>query len=110
MPTLLETPTSRPARPMKPAAAGDVLQGLIEKNLIIGELIEGRVSLMEAAKRFQKAHVAAGNCLERATGVPSRSLETENTCRTLIGWVRLTLRDRPEQADRVTARLEEELG
>ena len=94
MPTLLKKPGNRPANPMNPAATGDVLQGLVEKNRIIGELIEGRVSLREAAGRFQKAHVAGGDCLERTTGVPSRPVETENNCRSLIGWVRLTLRER----------------
>ncbi|WP_020473869.1 hypothetical protein [Zavarzinella formosa] len=110
MPTLLKKPAKRSSDIMNPDTTGDVLRGLVEKNRIVTDLIDGRVSLKEAAGRFQKAHVAGGQCLERTTGVPSRSVETENTCRSLIGWVRLTLRDRPEQADRVTARLEDELS
>lgn len=109
MPNVLKTPDNRSAQAMNHGSTRDVLRGLNEKNQIIGELIEGRVTLRDAAGRFQAAHIAAGDCLERTTGVPSRSVETENTCRSLIGWVRLSLRDRPEQADRVTARLEEEL-
>lgn len=110
MPTVSKIMDNSSAPTLNHGSARDVLRGLIEKQQIIGELIEGKVSLREAAGRFQVAHHAAGDCLERTTGVPSRSLETENTCRSLIGWVRLTLKDRPERADRVTARLEEELS
>ena len=110
MPTVLKSPNHGSSDALNPGSSRDVLRGLIEKNEIIGELIAGRVSLRDAAGRFQAAHMAAGDCLERTTGVPSRSLGSENTCRSLIGWVRLSLKDRPEQADRVTARLEEELS
>ena len=47
--------------------------------------------------------------LERATGVACPAVDTEAACRAVIGWVCLTLRDRPEQADMVSDRLEREL-
>jgi hypothetical protein len=65
--------------------------------------------LWEAASQFQAAHRAACVCLESATGVPNHSFDSESTCRTIIGWVCLALSDRPEQADRISERLESEL-
>jgi hypothetical protein len=82
---------------------------LQQKQAIINQVIEGRLALWEAAGRFQTAHQAARACLERATGVPNSAIDGEAVCRTIIGWVRLTLSDRPEQAERVTERLENEL-
>jgi hypothetical protein len=86
-----------------------VLLGLQQKQAIINQVIEGRLALWEAASRFQAAHQAARLCLETATGVPTHSIDGEAVCRTVIGWVYLTLSDRPEQADRVSERLEGEL-
>jgi hypothetical protein len=102
-------PTTVGVKTLNRGVTNDVLTGLIEKHRIINELIQGKVTLREAAMQFQQAHIAAGNCIERATGVPSRFIEMEKTCHTLIGWVRLTLKDRPEYADRITARLEQEM-
>ncbi len=86
-----------------------VLAGLQQKQAIINQVIAGRLPLTEAADRFQIAHQAAGACLERATGVPSHAIDSEELCRTIIGWVYLTLSDRPEHADQVSERLEHEL-
>jgi hypothetical protein len=83
--------------------------GLQQKQAIINQVIEGRLPLWEAAGRFQAAHQAARRCLETATGVPNHSIDGESVCRTIIGWVCLVLSDRPEQADRVSERLEVEL-
>jgi hypothetical protein len=85
------------------------LAGLQQKQAIINQVIEGRLPLWDAAGRFQAAHQAARACLERATGVPGHSIDGEAVCRTIIGWVCLALSDRPEQADRVSERLESEL-
>jgi hypothetical protein len=46
---------------------------------------------------------------EIATGVPSIIQDNENVCRTVIGWVHLALENRPEEAERITERLEREL-
>jgi hypothetical protein len=86
-----------------------VLAGLQQKQAIINQVIEGHLALWEAAGRFQLAHRAAGVCLEHATGVPSHSIDGEEVCRTIIGWIYLALSDRPEHADRVSERLECEL-
>jgi len=92
-----------------PALPKAVLLGLQQKQAIINQVIEGHLPLWEAAGRFQVAHQAARVCLERATGVPTHTIDNEAVCRTIIGWVYLTLLDRPEQADRVSERLEGEL-
>lgn len=83
--------------------------GLLQKQAIISQVIDGKLPLWEAAGRFHLAHQAACRCLESATGVPNHSIDGESVCRTIIGWVYLTLSDRPEQADRVSERLEVEL-
>jgi hypothetical protein len=92
-----------------PALPKAVLAGLQQKQAIISQVIEGRLPLWDAAGRFQAAHQAARACLERATGVPGHSIDGEAVCRQIIGWVCLALSDRPEQADRVSERLETEL-
>jgi transposase-like protein len=88
--------------------AGAVLVGLQQKRSIIAQVIEGRMTLSEAAGRFQIAHQAASVCLAQATGT-KRAADHESACRELIGWVYLTLADRPEYADRVSEKLESEL-
>ena len=86
-----------------------VLQGLQTKQRIINQVIDGHMPLWQAAQEFQAAHQAALICLETATGIPRHSLDNEALCRSIIGWVYLSLSDRPEQADRVSERLESEL-
>jgi len=97
------------ANTAEPALPKAVLLGLQQKQAIINQVIEGRLTLWDAASRFQAAHQAARVCLETATGVPSHSIDGEAVCRQIIGWVHLVLSDRPEQADRVSERLEGEL-
>src|SRR5258708_35467226 len=89
-----------------PALPKAVFLGLRQKQAIINQVIDGHLPLGEAAGRFQLAHQAARVCLERATGVPGHSIDGETVCRTIIGWVYLALIERPEQADRVSERLE----
>lgn len=102
-------PVGKAARNAEPALPKAVLLGLQQKQAIINQVIEGRLPLWEAAGRFQTAHQAARACLETATGVPNNSIDGETVCRTIIGWVYLALSERPEQADRVSERLEGEL-
>jgi hypothetical protein len=92
-----------------PALPKAVFLGLKQKQAIINEVIDGHLPLWEAASQFQVAHQAARVCLEKATGVPGHTIDGETVCRTIIGWVYLALIDRPEQADRVSERLESEL-
>jgi hypothetical protein len=102
-------PVGKAARNAEPALPKAVLLGLQQKQAIIVQVIEGRLPLWEAASRFQVAHQAACVCLETATGVPNHSIDGESVCRTIIGWVHLALSDRPEQAERVSEKLEVEL-
>jgi hypothetical protein len=102
-------PARQRIRNAEPALPKAVMLGLQQKQAIINQVIEGHMPLGEAAGRFQAAHQAARACLERATGVPNHSIDGEQVCRTIIGWVYLTLSDRPEHADRVSERLEVEL-
>ena len=71
------------------------------KQAIVNQVIEGRLPLLEAAARFQAA--------QRSSPERSALTDTEAICRALIGWVHLALSDRPEQADRISDRLEREL-
>ena len=68
-----------------PALPKAVLLGLQQKQAIINQVIEGHLPLWEAAGRFQAAHQAARVCLERATGVPTHTIDNEAVCRTIIG-------------------------
>ncbi len=87
-----------------------VQQSLNTKQQIISELISGRLQLLEAAARFQVAHSATALCFANATGVPMGAADGESLCRTVIGWVHLSLSsNRPEEAERVSERLEREL-
>jgi len=86
-----------------------LLQGLQAKQRIISELIEGKLKLLEAASRFQAAHSTTLACAAATTMYPGKMSDSENVCRTVIGWVHLALGNRPEEAERVSARLEREL-
>ena len=74
-----------------------LLTSLSRKQEAVAGVIDGRVSLREAAARF------------RAAGGARPDADEETVCRSVIGWVHLALCDRPERAERVTARLEYEL-
>jgi hypothetical protein len=80
-----------------PTTARALLAGLSHKQQAVTDVIAGRTTLLEAAARFR----AAGGTRVGADG--------EALCRSVIGWVHLALRDRPEQADLVAGRLEHEL-
>jgi len=93
-----------------PINAKQVHQSLNSTQRIIDDLIAGRLKLLEATALFQQAHHPAAACVARATGQPIAAGDAENLCRTVIGWVYLTLSgNRPEQAERVSASLEHEL-
>ena len=85
-----------------------MLQSLQAKQQIITELIAGKLELFEAASRFQVVHAVAAACFQSAA-ISSSRVDNENVCRTVIGWVHLALAHRPEEAERVSSRLEQEL-
>lgn len=76
-----------------PAAPRTLLDGLVRKQQAVAAVIAGGMSLFEAADRFR---------------ADDRD-DPEAACRTVIGWVHLALRDRPERAEPLTERLEREL-
>jgi hypothetical protein len=73
------------------------LQRVEGKQQVIADLIAGRLDLLEAAARF--AHLQ-----------PGFSDDGERLCRSVIGWAYLALSDRPERAEALTERLEQELA
>ena len=81
--------------PSTPTASQQLLADVSRKERVVRDLIAGRVSLFEAAVRFG--------------GPPDVGDRAESVCRSVIGWVHLALRDRPERADLVAGRLEHEL-
>lgn len=88
-----------PATPVKRQgeAAGkeQILQRLQAKQQIVEQLADGRLALLPAAERFRQ--LCPG------------TQEDEALCRNLIGWVQLALADRPERAETMTCKLEQEL-
>lgn len=81
--------------PPAPSAPRTLLAGLTQKQQAVADVIAGRLTLHEAAARFQ----AAGG----------KYADHETLCRAVIGWVHLALRHHPDRADRVAGRLECEL-
>jgi hypothetical protein len=81
------------------AQHSQALQRVEAKQEIVAQLIDGRISLLEAATRFG------------TVGRSTRQIQpdTEALCRTVIGWANLALMEKPERAELVTAQLECEL-
>lgn len=77
-----------------PPNARDLLAELRRKQLAVSAVIDGKLSLLEAAGWFRN------ECT---------SVDGEALCRTVIGWVHLALCERPEKAEAVSLRLEGEL-
>jgi hypothetical protein len=71
------------------------MRNLEAKKQIVNQVIGGRLPLFEAAARFQ--------------ALSGLTASGETACRTVIGWVALALSERPEQADKISDRLEREL-
>lgn len=109
------SPTTRRTKNNQTAAGSSlgeqspVLQHLRTKQEIVAQLLDGRLTLMQAAGRFQNVNrllAGEGAGLHYAW---QNADNGERVCRMLIGWVSLALADRPEKAELLTARLEQEL-
>jgi len=100
--------TTTHARQTRTPSPNLVQQALQAKRQIIDRLIEGEMPLLEAVVRFQAVHREVGLPIDETLGLPS-AMDHEAMCRSLIGWVHLTLSDRPEMAETVSTRLETEL-
>jgi hypothetical protein len=82
------------------------LERLQAKKAIIGQLIDGRLHLMDAAARFHDLARSAN-----ASGAVAGAQDNdEYWCRAVIGWVCLALSERPERADVLAGQLEAELA
>jgi hypothetical protein len=90
---------------------GIVLRRIMAKEAIVKDLLEGRLTLLEAAQRFQDLDEKSDERLDQyRLRYPGRS-DGEKRCRQVIDWVRTRLEDRPpSQAAALLQRLEEELN
>jgi hypothetical protein len=78
----------------RPHASREMLAGLRLKQSAVAAVVDGKLTLSEAAARFRDAQCGS---------------DGETLCRSVIGWVHLALSDRPERAEAVSSRLEREL-
>lgn len=80
------------------------------KARVVDELIDGRLTLFEAAALFRRLNdPSPASAAHLARDCPGDS-EEERLCRQVIAWVRVTLPQRPaDVADEMGARFEEEL-
>lgn len=97
-----------PLRRAVTPAVERVSQAIQAKRQVVRHLIDGQVSILTAAACFRAAEREEGLAFDGCLGL-SMSADAESFCRSLIGWVHLTLADRPEQAEEVSDRLESEL-
>src|SRR5258708_1089946 len=81
------------------------LQRLDAKKEIVGQIIDGRLHLVEAAAAIRQLNPFSSTSPGRL-----RNESDEDLCRSLIGWVHLALSERPERAESVSDRLEAELA
>lgn len=95
--------------PFRAAAARTVPVGVRQKQRVVRQLIEGRLSLMEAIERFRQIHQRNTVVLERSLGCQTAPTDTEGLGRAVIGWVANELHDRPDLEDDISRRLESEL-
>jgi hypothetical protein len=82
------------------------LERLETKKTVIGQLIDGRLHLLDAAARFRELAPPSNAIL----GISETQDGDEHWCRSVIGWVCLALSEQPERADVLAGRLEAELA
>jgi hypothetical protein len=118
-------PTDRPAGGgPAPAAAGaaaepdppleeqwrDVEGRIAARRRVVGEVIDGRLSLAEAAARFQEIDLASKSFRwEQFREVTPAATDEERECRAVLGHVEAVLGHDPARARAVNGRLEAEL-
>ena len=89
-------------------------QGILRRNLAkmhaTGELLAGRLTLLQTAARFRDAEAAVPAAWGPFHPVSASPASGERLCRDVILWAQNSLRNsRTERADEVIARLEAEL-
>lgn len=87
------------------------LRRVLAKNRVTVELIEGRLTLLQAAAWFRHLNGETGGTPVRSGDNRPEETEGEHFCRLVLGWARNELKSRPESPAReVFARLEGELA
>jgi hypothetical protein len=87
-----------------------VRRRLDAKNEIVGQLVDGRLTLAEAAAWFKALNESPADCPAVPHGEFPGASEGERLCRQVMSWVRADLsRQSASQAEAMSVRLEEEL-
>lgn len=85
-----------------------VLERIAARYRIVDALLEGRLTLRQAAARFRQLNPSSAEAPWLPVTYPARS-EEERCCRQVMVYARHVLRNRPEEAQRILPRLEAEL-
>ena len=87
-----------------------VSRRLDAKNVVVGQLLDGRMTLAEAAAWFKALNESPADCPAVAHGEFPGASEGERLCRQVIGWAQAERAGQSaSQAEATNARLEEEL-
>ena len=84
-------------------------QSLKAKEDLIANLVEGRIALPEAAKRFRDLSAGIPGVMDYVNTFEPGGSEDDRLCHYLTNCIRFMARDRPEKLRPVVARLEAEL-
>jgi hypothetical protein len=85
-----------------------VLRCLDGKHKVASEVVAGRLTLPQAADRFRELRTELAATHEDGPSLSGQDDE-ESLCRHVIDWVATSLREEPERAGKVVARLEDDL-
>jgi hypothetical protein len=87
-----------------------VRRRLDAKNMVVGQLLDGRLTLAEAAAWFKALNESPADCPAVSHGESPGASEGERLCRQVIGWVQAERAGQSaSQAEATSVRLEEEL-
>jgi hypothetical protein len=94
-----------------PGRRGKVLhRRLAAKAAVVRQLLDGRLTLLEAAEWFKVLNEMPSDCPSYANAVFPTGSEGETLCRQVISWTEgQLLMQSPSQAEAVTRELKEEL-
>jgi hypothetical protein len=89
----------------------EVVRGRLEaKTVVVGQLLDGRLTLAEAAAWFKSLNESPADYPAVRHGEFPGASEGERLCRQVINWVEAELgRQSASQAEAISVRLEEEL-
>jgi hypothetical protein len=102
--------TAAPGVPAADARCQEVERRHVEKRRLAGEVIDGRLSLLEAAARFRDLdEQPPAACREALRATYPGASDDECHCRAVLQYVRVEMRLRPGVDPDLTERLEAEL-